>query len=85
VQGIVKGAIKIIAPMTYRQRYQQSTGRDPLRGPHCQREMAVWRIWHPTYGVIHDELEVMRRGKSASQAKRADPTASPGRPLWATS
>ena len=29
VKGIVKGAIKIIAPMPYRQRYQQSTGRDP--------------------------------------------------------
>ena len=37
VQGIVKGAIKIIAPLTYRQRYQQSTGRDPLRCPHCQQ------------------------------------------------
>ena len=29
VKGIVKGAIKIIAPMTYRQRYQRSSGRDP--------------------------------------------------------
>jgi hypothetical protein len=29
VKGIIKGAIKIIAPLTYRQRYQQSTGRDP--------------------------------------------------------
>ena len=37
VKGIVKGAIKIIAPLTYRQRYQQSTGRDPLRCPHCQQ------------------------------------------------
>lgn len=46
VRGIVKGAIKIIAPLTYRQRYQQSSGRDPLRCPHCQREMGVWRIWH---------------------------------------
>lgn len=27
-KGIVKGAVKIIAPLTYRQRYQQSTGRD---------------------------------------------------------
>mgnify|MGYP003578860373 CR=1 FL=1 len=63
VKGIIKGAIKIIAPMTYRQRYQQSTGRDPLRCPHCQSVMEVWRIWHPTYGVIHDELEVIRRGK----------------------
>jgi Putative transposase len=57
VKGIVKGAIKIIAPMTYRQRYRQSTGRDPLRCPHCHSDMGVWRIWHPTYGVIHDELD----------------------------
>jgi Putative transposase/Transposase zinc-binding domain len=82
VRGLVKGAIKIIAPMTYRQRYQQSTGRDPLRCPHCQREMGVWRIWHPTYGVIHDELETIRRGKYASQAPRAAPTGGAGRTLW---
>jgi Putative transposase/Transposase zinc-binding domain len=84
VQGIVKGAIKIIAPMTYRQRYQQSTGRDPLRCPHCHSDMGVWRIWHPTYGVIHDELEAIRRGKYASQAPRADPTNRLGRTLWPT-
>jgi hypothetical protein len=73
VKGIVKGAIKIIAPLTYRQRYQQSSGRDPLRCPHCQGEMAVWRIWHPTYGVIHDEGEVIKRGTYASTAPRAGP------------
>jgi len=82
VQGIVKGAIKIIAPLTYRQRYQQSTGRDPLRCPHCHSAMGVWRIWHPTYGVIHDELEAIRRGKYASQAPRAAPTGGAGRTLW---
>jgi hypothetical protein len=82
VQGIIRGAIKIIAPLTYRQRYQQSSGRNPLRCPHCQREMGVWRIWHPTYGIIHDELEAMRRGKYASQAPRADPTGSPRRTVW---
>jgi Putative transposase/Transposase zinc-binding domain len=82
VRGLVKGAIKIIAPMTYRQRYQQSTGRDPLRCPHCQSDMEVWRIWHPTYGVIHDELETIRRGKYASQAPRAAPTGGSGRTLW---
>ena len=82
VQGIIKGAIKIIAPMTYRQRYQQSTGRDPLRCPHCHRDMGVWRIWHPTYGVIHDELETIRRGKYASQAPRAAPIGGAGRTLW---
>jgi hypothetical protein len=53
VKGVVKGAIKIIARLTYRQRYEQSTGRDPLRCPHCQSPMDVWRIWHPTYGVIY--------------------------------
>jgi hypothetical protein len=29
VKGLVKGALKILAPLTSRQRYQQSTGRDP--------------------------------------------------------
>jgi Putative transposase len=81
VQGIMKGAIKIIAPLTYRQRYQQSSGRDPLRCPYGQSDMEVWHIWHPTYGVIYDELEAMKRGKYASQAPRAAPTGSPGRTL----
>ena len=57
VKHVIKGAIKIMAPLTYRQRYQRSTGRDPLRCPHCHSDMGVWRIWHPTYGVIHDELD----------------------------
>ena len=85
IKGIVKGAIKIIAPMTYRQRYQQSTGQDPLCCPHCHSDMGVWRIWHPTYGVIHDELEAMRRGKYASQETRAAPAGGAGRALWAAS
>ena len=82
VQGVVMDAVRIIAPMTYRQRYQQSTGRDPLRCPHCHSDMGVWRIWHPTSGVIHDELEAIRRGKYASQAPRAAPTGGRGRTLW---
>jgi hypothetical protein len=44
VKSVVKGAIKIIAPLTYRHRYQRSTGRDPLRCPHCHSDMGVWRI-----------------------------------------
>jgi Putative transposase len=82
VKGIVKGAIKIIAPMTYRQRYQHSTGRDPLRCPYCQSGMGVWRIWHPRYGVIHDELAAIRRGKYAAQAPRAAPTRRSRRTVW---
>ena len=73
VEGVVKGAVKIIARLTYRQRYAQSTGRDPLICPHCRREMDVWHIWHPTYGVIYDEGEVIKRGTYASTAPRAGP------------
>ena len=73
VEGVVKGAVQIIARLTYRQRYEQSTGRDPLICPHCRSEMGVWRIWHPTYGVIYDEGEVIKRGTYASIAPRAGP------------
>jgi Putative transposase/Transposase zinc-binding domain len=84
VKGVGKGAIQIIAPLTSRQRYQQSTGRAPLRCPYCHSEMELWRIWHPVYGVIHDELEAIRRGKYALQAPRAAPAGSPGRTVWPT-
>src|SRR3989442_10132323 len=55
VEGVVKGAVKIIARLTYRQRYAQSTGRDPLICPHCRGEMGGWAIWPPTCGVIYAE------------------------------
>ena len=73
VEGVVRGAVKIIVRLTYRQRYEQSTGRDPLSCPHCRGAMEVWRIWHPTYGVIYDEGEVIKRGTYASTAPRAGP------------
>ena len=73
VEGVVKGAVKIIARLTYRQRYEKSTGRDPLICPHCRSEMGLWRIWHPIYGVIYDEGEVIKRGTYASSAQRAGP------------
>jgi hypothetical protein len=47
-EGVVKGAVQIIARLTSRQRDEQSTGRDPLLCPPGRREMGLWRIWHPT-------------------------------------
>lgn len=73
VEGVVKGAVKIIARLTYRERYEKSTGRDPLICPHCRGEMGVWRIWHPTYGVVYDEGEAIQRGKYKSSAQRSGP------------
>jgi Putative transposase len=73
VEGLGKGAVKSIARLTYRQRYEQSTGRDPFRCPHWGGEMVVWRIWHPKYGVIYDEGEVIKRGTYTASASRAGP------------
>lgn len=73
VHGVVKGAIKIMARLTYRQRYEQSTGRDPLHCPHCGEEMGLWRIWHPMYGVVYDEGQKIKRGTYTSSAQRAGP------------
>jgi putative transposase len=71
VKGMVHGAIKIIAAQSYRERYRQSTGRDPLICPHCQHEMGLWKIWHPKYGVVYDELDTIKRGRYASTGKSA--------------
>src|SRR5262249_28068274 len=73
VEGVVRGAVQIIARLTYRQRYEQSTGRDPLICPHCRRPMGGWRIWHPTYGVIYDEGAVIKRGTYAGTTQQARP------------
>ena len=73
VEGVIKGAVKIIARLSYRQRYENSTGRDPLICPHCGEEMGLWRIWHPTYGVIDDEAQVIKRGTYASSVQRSGP------------
>jgi len=73
VESVVKGAVKIIARLSYRERYEKSTGRDPLICPHCRSEMGVWRIWHPTYGVVYDEEQAIKRGRYQSSAQRSGP------------
>jgi hypothetical protein len=73
VAGVVKGAVKSIARLTYRQRDAPSPGRDPCICPHGGPEMGVWCIWHPTYGVSHDEGEGIKRGTYAASAQRAGP------------
>lgn len=67
VKGVVRGAVKIIARLTYRQRYHQSSGRDPLMCPHCHHEMELWKVWHPKYGVVYDEIEAIKQGKYGSR------------------
>lgn len=69
VKRIVNGAIKIIGRKSYRERYKESTGKDPFICPHCGKEMDVCMIWHPRYGVIYDEHEVIKRGKYEQREK----------------
>ena len=73
VEEVAKGAVKMIARLTYRERFKKGTGRDPLMCSHCRSEMGMWRIWHPTYGVIYDEGERIKRGRYRSQAQRSGP------------
>ncbi len=62
VGKVVKGAIKIISPKNYRQRYQESTGNDPFLCSSCGAEMEVWKIWHPGYGIIYHALDKILSG-----------------------
>jgi Putative transposase len=73
VEGVVKGAVKIIARLNYRQRYEKSTGREPLICRHGGEEMGLWRIWHPRSGVIYDEAQVIKRGTYGSRVQRSGP------------
>jgi hypothetical protein len=73
IEEVVTGAVQIIHRLTYRQRYEKSTGRDPLICPHCRSKMGLWRIWHPAYGVIYDEVEKIKRGRYESSAQRSGP------------
>jgi hypothetical protein len=59
----IKGAYRVVARKTYQERMMASTGRDPLRCPRCGSSMMLWKVWHPRYGVLYDELEQIKRGR----------------------
>jgi hypothetical protein len=63
VKEVIKGAVKIISPKRYRERYLEGMGKDPFICTHCGQEMEVSIIWHPKYGVIYDEFKVIESGK----------------------
>jgi len=33
--------------------------------------MGVWKVWHPKYGVVYDELEAIKKGRYGSTRQRA--------------
>ena len=62
--------------MMYRMRFSVTTAiirapdATPCAVPHCQGEMALWRMWHPKYGVIYDEANRIRRGDCERRRER---------------
>lgn len=59
----ITGTYRVITKQTYRERVLASTGRDPLWCARCGQEMMLWKVWHPRYGVVYDELREIRRGR----------------------
>ncbi len=37
----------------YRQRLKNSFGIDPLRCPDCGKELILFEVWHPKYGIVY--------------------------------
>ena len=60
---LITGTYRITTRHTYRERVLASTGRDPLRCRRCGRDMILWQVWHPRYGVVYDELQAIKRGR----------------------
>ncbi len=70
---VVKGVLyQVVEKKTYRQRYKEVSGRDPMVCRYCGGEMDIWRIWHPKYGTIYDEWEEMKAGKYEPKEGRED-------------
>lgn len=44
----------------YRQRVMETTAKDPFICSRCGGELILWKIWHPSYGVIYDEEERLK-------------------------
>jgi hypothetical protein len=59
--GLTDGVYEVVKEKKYRERYKEGCGKDPLICPCCGKEMSLWEIWHPKYGVIYSEEKGLRR------------------------
>ena len=81
VQGAVQQVIAGLgAPRRrrrYRERMRATLGRDPLVCRRCGAGLWLWRLWHPRYGILYDELECMKRRSGVLHDRSPGPA--PGR------
>ena len=62
-----------IARKDYRQRVIETKSKDPFICSRCGGELMLWRIWHPSYGVIYEEEERIKAGYYERDQRRRDP------------
>lgn len=62
-----------IARKDYRQRIIETTAKDPFICSRCGGELILWKIWHPSYGVIYDEEERIKSGYYEGDKRGRDP------------
>jgi hypothetical protein len=61
VQQVLAGVLVARRRVRYRDRMRATLGRDPLLCPRCGAPLWLWRIWHPRYGTVYDELAQLQR------------------------
>ena len=57
----------------YQQRVKETTARDPFICSRCGGELILWKIWHPSYGVIYDEEERLKSRQYERTERGRDP------------
>lgn len=62
-----------IARKDYRQRVIETTAKDPFICSRCGGELILWKIWHPSYGVIYEEEERLKSGYYERDQRGRDP------------
>jgi hypothetical protein len=62
-----------IARKDYRQRVIETKSKDPFICSRCGGELMLWKIWHPSYGVIYEEEERIKAGYYERDQRRRDP------------
>jgi len=75
---LIKGTYRITVRQTYRERILASTGRDPLRCGRCSRDMILWQVWHPRYGVVYDEVQAIKCGRYGAYRRSPPGTGTDG-------
>jgi len=62
-----------IARKNYQQRVIETSSKDPFVCSRCGGELILWKIWHPSYGVIYDEEERLKFGYYERDQRGGDP------------